>query len=330
MEKTTNPHDRYLNRLREIPVPGSGECHVSLLGIANTGLRAGVPPEQIHRDLALNLRTGSRRVSDKEIAAAVERAVSDYRPPVTLPSGETYRRYIPPKPTPVIRNGRAALEKLISRASITEDADLWEDSPVRIANEPREDTALFLSVMFRPNDLLWIGERHDPGIPGTNIRTAAQWIEFFRSNGKTAPFIIVNPLTGTAAQKRDGDGETYRGDKNIAEYRYCLGEFDNITREEQLRFWDASGLPVRALVDTGGKSIHAWISVRAFGDIRTPEQWTREIRNTLYGEGLIPLGIDSACSNPSRLSRLPGHYRAEKGQFQRVLWLMEDGGKADE
>ncbi len=197
---------------------------------------------------------------------------------------------------------------------------MWEASPIKIDWEPAEDTIHFLSEMFEPDDLILIGESMETGIFGQNIRSQSSWIDFFKAGGKTAPFIIINPLTGKPAPKKSGDGDTYRGDGNIAAYRYCLIEFDNLNRKDQIRFWTSNmvkELPVVALVDTGGKSIHAWIRTE---NINTLDDWQREIRQGFYEISLIPLGVDSACSNPSRLSRLPGHFR-DTGKYQRILWL---------
>ena len=102
------------------------------------------------------------------------------------------------------------------------------------------------------------------GVLGQNIRTASEWIAFFEAGGTAGPYIIVNPLSGEAAPKKDGDGDTYRGDGNVKTFRHCLVEFDNLTREDQIRFWSAAKLPVLALIDSGGKSIHAWLDVASF------------------------------------------------------------------
>jgi len=53
--------------------------------------------------------------------------------------------------------------------------------------------------------------------------------------------------------------------------------------------------------------------------------WSRVVKRHLFAELLEPLGVDRACKNASRLSRLPGHYRKEKGAWQRVLYLAPDG-----
>ena len=145
-------------------------------------------------------------------------------------------------------------------------------------------------------------------------------MNFFQSGGKSAPFIIINPLSGQLAPKKGGDGETFRGDGNIKSFLYCLVEFDNLSREDQIRFWTSPAvkeLPIVALVDSGGKSIHGWIKIL---NINSINNWQQEIRQKLYEQGLIPLSVDSACSNPARLSRLPGHLR-DTGKYQKILWL---------
>jgi len=94
---------------------------------------------------------------------------------------------------------------------------------------------------------------------------------------------------------------------------------------EQLKFWSSAKLPVVALIHSGGKSIHAWIDVQKRAKVECAEDWQTHIRGYLHDRLLAPLGVDAACSNPARLSRLPGHYREEKGQYQRLLWLSAEG-----
>jgi hypothetical protein len=308
-------HEKYIDKLNSMPAPGTG-CHPSLLSAANLGVLADIPPEEIFSEIRGSIPAGKRKVSDKEINEAIIRAAKD-NCNITLPNGERYRRYIPPKSKPIIKDSKATLQRILEQSNISEEVDLWEKSPIRIGWPPEDDPINFLLVMFEPSDLLFIGERLEPGIIGQNIRTAAAWIKFFQSGGKTAPFIIINPFTGKPAPKKGGDGETFRGDNNINSFRYCLVEFDNLNREEQIRFWTAAKLPIMALMDSGGKSIHGWIKLT---NINSISDWQREIKQKLYDQYLIPLGVDPACSNPARLSRLPGHLR-DTGKYQRILWL---------
>jgi hypothetical protein len=188
------------------------------------------------------------------------------------------------------------------------------------------DACLLLSTLFKENELIWIDEFDEIGKLGVNIKPVSEWIAYFQNGGKTAPHIIVNPLTGKPAPKKSNpDEETFRGDNNVAEYRHCLVEFDNLPREDQIRFWTAAKLPILALIDSGGKSIHAWLDVQKLTHVSTAKEWESNIKNRLYDRILNPMGVDSACSNPSRLSRLPGHFREEKGAWQRLLWLAPEG-----
>ena len=81
-----------------------------------------------------------------------------------------------------------------------------------------------------------------------------------------------------------------RGDGNVKAFRHCLVEFDTLSREDQIRFWSAAKLPILALIDTGGKSIHAWLDVQKLFNVSTSEQWDQNIKIGLYEKALIPLG----------------------------------------
>lgn len=311
---------RYQKKLGMIPPPGCG-CHPALLGVANLGIMAGLPEQKVFEDIRAAIPPGERRLPDREISDAVKKAVYD------KDKTTTEWRYVPQKPTPVINDGKSKLKWLLEQAKISEEVDLWESSPIRLDWMPQEDTARFLSIMFAKDDLVFIGERLEPGLIGHNIRRRIEWVEYLKNGGTTAPFIIINPLNGLPAQKKSGEGITYRGDANVLTFRYCMAEFDNLTREEQIRFWAAVNLPVVCLVDTGGKSIHGWIDIQKLVGVNTNDDWQREIEHKLYEQGLVPLGVDPACKNPARLSRLPGHYRAEKNKFQRILWMANKGVK---
>jgi hypothetical protein len=253
-------------------------------------------------------------VPDKEIQEAINRSMADFNGGTFIPRS---------RPAPIVQEVKTALRRIIDQGKIHDEVDIWESSPIRLLEEPQGDPALFLETLYSQNDLVWIGERYDTGIIGDTIRTAGEWIAFFRNSGKTAPFIIINPLTGATTTTKTGDKPTLRGDGNVATFRFCLVEFDTLSREDQIRFWSAAKLPIVALVDTGGKSIHAWLEVSQLTKVETSEQWETEIKDRLYDRILTPLGVDGACSNPARLSRLPGHLRKE--QYQKILWLSPSG-----
>jgi hypothetical protein len=297
-----------------MPQPGEGR-HKALLAIANLGILAGLPMERIHADLAA--ATAGAPMPSCEIEAAILKAARDRQ------AGGTYRP--PPKPAPIVKDGRAALRRIIDQGAIREDSDLWEASPYRLTGQVEDDPRVLLETLFDPQDFVFIGDRHDDGVLGQTIRRCSEWVEYFKTGGKAGPFVIINPFTGKPAPKKSGDGDSYRGDNAIATYQHCLVEFDNLNREDQLRFWSAAKLPIRALIDTGGKSLHAWLDLPKLFQVATEELWNVHIKTHFYEKVLIPLGVDRACCNPSRLSRLPGWVRKETGLFQRILWLSKEG-----
>ena len=79
-------------------------------------------------------------------------------------------------------------------------------------------------------------------------------------------------------------------------------------------------MPVTTIIDSGGKSLHAWLRV----DIPDRKAWDKEVAGKLYNKHtgmLCLLGADPACKNPSRLSRMPGHIRNSTGSIQKLLYL---------
>lgn len=302
--------DKYRDNLLH-PKPRGTGCHSWILSTVNLGFLAGVDPQTIHGDILRSIPHGIRR---GEIEEAIRKVQGERG------AGSVYTPQ--PRAIPAVMDGKAALRKILEQGRYDDEVDIWESSPIRIWDPPQDHPGLLLSTLYKPDDLVWIGERHDPGILGESIRPVSEWIEYFKAGGKPGPHIIPNPLTGRPSPRKSGDGSTMRGDGNIKEYRYCVVEFDNLPKEDQYRFWSAVRLPLAVLIDSGGKSIHAWLQVsRLHGPVCTPEHWQVNVKGWLYGRLLVPLGVDPACSNPARLSRMPGHFRQEKNAFQRLLWI---------
>jgi hypothetical protein len=97
-------------------------------------------------------------------------------------------------------------------------------------------------------------------------------------------------------------------------------------RESQCQFWAgalAFKWPIAALIDSGGKSIHAWLKVDAID----AADWEAKVEGELFARFLVPCGVDSSCKNESRLSRMPGHFRTEKKRWQKIIYLNPNAGK---
>lgn len=129
---------------------------------------------------------------------------------------------------------------------------------------------------------------------------------------KLGLFVRINPVQEGGAKN-----------EHIAAFRHALVEFDrdaegsNIPKEEQYGAIIASGLPVAALIDSGNKSLHAWVRVDA-ADAGEYRRRVEIVWATFEGRNL-----DKQNKNPSRLSRCPGGRRTVDGEVrvQRLLAL---------
>ena len=302
---------KFEDNLANPVIPGQG-CHSWIMSTCNLGVIAGKSPDEIF--------SGIRRVvhpsrPDGEITETIKEALRSH-------GDGNHRGFSAPTRQDVktiIHNGAAVFNKIVSQGKYSTEQELKAASPISIPENTQDQQKLFFDTVFQWDDFVFCGGEFQTGT-SQSIRPCCEWAE----TGASGPFVIGNPFTGMPAPKKSGDGTTYRGDHCVKHFLHSLIEFDNRTIEDQIKFWSAIKLPVKALIHTGGKSIHAWIDLSS-ELISSMETWEKTVKIGLYEQRLKPLGVDMACSNPSRLSRLPGVFRAEKNQWQRLLWLSKEG-----
>ena len=300
--------ERYAEEIRRCPKGGNG-VHSWMMTAANFAAIAGIPPMEAEAEI---IRAMTRPPSpSSEVSAAIRKAYSEYAPGADY----TPRRYSAPKPKPL---PQTAL-KFIQRGDGAEESRWREASPFRVELEPGpKDAITIMRTLFRPSEYVFCGERYGGG---GSVRMAGEWIARFEDRFPVPPHFIPNPLTGDEHPTSDGK-QSRRGDSAVAAFRYAVAEFDSLSKPEQLAFWwGFKSAPIVALIDSGGKSIHALLRV----DCATRADWERDIEERLFPRVLCPLGCDPACRNESRLSRLPGHFRREKNAWQRLLFLSPEG-----
>ena len=302
----------YIQKLYLIPAPGNG-CHTSLLGVANCGIREGLSEEQIFADIRQHIPNGTRHVPDSEIYAAISKAKSDYIPYRSI-FEKTFKNSVSKPKIP-----SEYRDHLLEKGKGTEEVDFWEASPERLPDSPAKDAKLLLQTIYDPDDCLFIGTQYD-----TKVRTVDQWIDLFKNNPMPLPFICPNPLDGQLHPTKSG-ALSYRCDEAVCKFKFTVLEFDTLSRNEQFAFWGEmlNELPLVTLIDSGNKSIHAWIRVP---DVHTLEEWKIKIEQKFFEQCLKPLGIDTACKNPSHMSRLPGCIRKGTGRWQKLLYLNPEAG----
>lgn len=110
-----------------------------------------------------------------------------------------------------------------------------------------------------------------------------------------------------------------RADVNVSCFRNILVECDKVSIEDQVKWLNNSSLPYSAVVHSGDKSLHIFISLEE--PLKSKQEYTR-LCTKLYGaiakEGLP---IDESCKNPSRLSRYPGVIRSSTNKEQELLFV---------
>ena len=113
-------------------------------------------------------------------------------------------------------------------------------------------------------------------------------------------FVRVNPM-------REGGTK----DADVTAYRHALLEGDKSAKEVQWAAILSSGLPCSVVVDSGNKSLHAWVRVDA-ADAQQYRLRAKQAAAALMAyEGMA---VDEACLNPGRFSRLAGCPRGDSRQ----------------
>jgi hypothetical protein len=133
------------------------------------------------------------------------------------------------------------------------------------------------------------------------FKTREQWLKIFTKSpdsfaggGLPGVFVVLNPFPAGTKQRTNDD---------VEQFRHVLLEFDTISKEAQWSVIRDSNVPCSAIIDSGGKSVHAWVRV----DAGTREQYAARAQKLF--EMFETYQPDTNCGNPARLSRLAGARR---------------------
>jgi hypothetical protein len=205
----------------------------------------------------------------------------------------------------------------ILKASESSPADFWELSPVRLLNDPVNDWRLLLQL-FQPEDVLWIGGKYDScgdDAPETkkegcrrHFRTVADWLREPNAPEQFTCPCVFRPGT----HSRCNDAVTQR--------RFLVIESDSLSKDEMSAVlnWCRQFMRLRAIVDTGGKSLHGWFDA-------PPPEIEAELRiilpNLGRGAGDKPT-LDPALFKLAQPCRLPGAWR-EPGKVRQALLYLD-------
>ena len=195
-----------------------------------------------------------------------------------------------------------------------------EPAEIKACDEPPgRMLARYLDALFEADDVVgYVNEsaarddgRRVPANRGHWDRTAGQLIAELERHPDDLGAVVGDWDEGGGAWIRFNplDGQGVRND-NVTDYRHALVECDEGEKDRQLAMIRALNLPCAAVVDSGGKSIHAIVRVDA-ANLAQYRERVDQLYEVCRKNGLP---IDPQNKNPSRLSRMPGATRGGKVQ----------------
>ena len=268
-----------------------------------------------------NIIPGSRPVPLREITDTISNV---YGAPIGKVGRSRKAGSAGKKPVPKFDAG--TLDRLITGYEDCTEEDLKAASPLRIPDDTAGHWKIAINQIFKPDEYLFIGPSYGTG--DKYVKKVSSWnkiIDRSPAGLPVYPHLILNPLSGVEGFCKDGVTMSYRSDSCVAAFRKTVVEFDDMPLWKQIAFWMfmiSINFPVAAVIHSGGKSLHGWVDVSC----RDYSEWQTKVEEELFLETLVPLGADRMCRNPSRMSRLPGHFRRDKGQWQRLLYLNPEMG----
>lgn len=222
--------EKYQAALRELRTPGG--THARLLGVANLARLAGRDMDTARAEMLDALGGGSRA---REHLHCVESALAKAWGEIgerSRADGQ-WKAKATPRPKAEQPSFNQAFIDYVLAADGCGEAELWEESPVRIDWEPGwQDAAVFLLMHYRPGEYLFLGDTmEEKGVLGVNVRERDDWIkrlEYLGTRGWALPTrICLNPVFPyPVPNPLQGGAPFMRCNASIATFRFLMVEHD--------------------------------------------------------------------------------------------------------
>lgn len=191
------------------------------------------------------------------------------------------------------------------------------EEPGDDAWDPKAEMLRYLDALFDSTDLVgyvtetWDSDGRKSPTRGNYDRTAGQLAAALKKARSIEDVIgTVQPDVGAWVRFNPLDGKGV-SNANVTDFRYALVESDSMPMPKQYAMFQELNLPIRILVSSGGKSLHAIVSI----DAGSMDEYRKRVDYLYTVCRKNGLDIDQSNRNPSRLSRLPGVKRNGRKQF---------------
>ncbi len=299
-----------------------GQRHAAMIEIAMPLLGNGMAPQAVFSQLRATFPDADK--TDKEILDVVNWCADKNPTPSgygDAPAPQARRPLAIQKPAKLALSPQDAVTQAIGGQSFSEE--WWREKGDPIPTNPAGQTRALFETLYSPEDRVNLVKEFfiaDDGKPkphgGGASKTRDGWLRHFEQHGlpvsDSGIWIRPNPCgpgTGKEGSITDAD---------ILAFRFAFLESDILSMSDQLSFFAITGLPIAAIVTSGGNSCHAWVRI----DAESLEEYRTRVK-ALY-DAIDGYGMDKANKNASRLSRLGGAHRKLGGVgdgIQRVIFL---------
>lgn len=280
LNKGSSPHDKLSRLLDNLDKNGYG-YHVSIVKTAGILKSCNVEPER-----AIDMmHKASEEVTRRELEPGeIERAINY----AYQASDETAKRYVRPK-------------KKVSKELINEFGCRGDIDDLRSRSDSIPTQRIIMTQLYDAENLLHLSKEV---FNGRDVKSRSDWCD---DGLEPYQFICPNPLKGY---------DRGRCLDNILTRKFVVFESD---LPDVAGNWDiqaglidrlAKDMPLRMVIWSGNKSLHAWFQVEG-----------KEERKVYKFLNLATmLGADSASLRPSQLVRMPWGKRTDNNKVQKVIY----------
>lgn len=284
--------------LKECPTSGTG-VHRWLFGAACACVDEGLTDEEA--EPLIRKAMTRRPTPPSEITDALRSARREERVPSMVwdPRNETAIKAIIDQPWDEVWNEKRTWP--VTHNSFKHADSKWL-SIKPLYKDP--STGYFLDWLFPGNPLLCIGKTSS--LFGT--QTKSEWRMLAGKNS----LIVPSPMSAIAGKTKAGHMSEHSLD-NTGPRQYLVTEFDSGTELEQLKILMhlATYGPLVMIVQSGGKSLHAWWNAT---DVEV-------IPLLSFMQYAVSLGADPRTWLPSQFVRMPDGTRFENKKRQAVIYF---------